>query len=324
MQRSPPFPAGERGVGLARAGERALGVQRHHRVDRAVHVRDAPDVRRDDLDRRDVPRGDQPGELRRRGARELDVDRCHDPRASALATPGARARSGLAPSRFSGSATYGQPYLRPPGGDPGAPAGRSRVADVRELVSAIACRCSRRTRGGRPPVKEAGSEERRTAATSRRTAGSCSTSGTRWRSATTRWAPRCIRSSRGSTFRDFGVNVRISARRAERALPLGGRAGGLPRAGGGVHADRRGRGTAAGQWDYFHCPADTGHVFVGAGDGPCAILMIGLHGPTTNTTRSARSPPATAPRSRRRPTTPNEAYADWAGEYRPVRLPWPP
>ena len=25
------------------------------------------------------------------------------------------------------------------------------------------------------------------------------------------------------------------------------------------------------QWDYFHCPADTRHVFVGAGDGPCAI-----------------------------------------------------
>ena len=28
-------------------------------------------------------------------------------------------------------------------------------------------------------------------------------------------------------------------------------------------------------WDFFHCPAGTEHVFVGAGDGPCAILMIG-------------------------------------------------
>jgi uncharacterized cupin superfamily protein len=28
-------------------------------------------------------------------------------------------------------------------------------------------------------------------------------------------------------------------------------------------------------WDFVHCPADTEHVFVGAGDGPCAILMIG-------------------------------------------------
>jgi oxalate decarboxylase/phosphoglucose isomerase-like protein (cupin superfamily) len=29
------------------------------------------------------------------------------------------------------------------------------------------------------------------------------------------------------------------------------------------------------QWDYFHCPAETRHVIVGAGDGPCAILMLG-------------------------------------------------
>jgi uncharacterized cupin superfamily protein len=29
------------------------------------------------------------------------------------------------------------------------------------------------------------------------------------------------------------------------------------------------------RWDFFHCPPDTRHVFVGAGDGPCAILMIG-------------------------------------------------
>lgn len=29
------------------------------------------------------------------------------------------------------------------------------------------------------------------------------------------------------------------------------------------------------QWDLFHCPAGVNHVFVGAGTGPCAILMIG-------------------------------------------------
>jgi uncharacterized cupin superfamily protein len=28
-------------------------------------------------------------------------------------------------------------------------------------------------------------------------------------------------------------------------------------------------------WDYVHCPPGVSHVFVGAGDGPCAILMIG-------------------------------------------------
>ncbi len=28
-------------------------------------------------------------------------------------------------------------------------------------------------------------------------------------------------------------------------------------------------------WDFVHCPPWTEHVFVGAGSGPCAILMIG-------------------------------------------------
>lgn len=28
-------------------------------------------------------------------------------------------------------------------------------------------------------------------------------------------------------------------------------------------------------WDFVHCPAGTEHIFVGAGDGPCAIFMTG-------------------------------------------------
>src|SRR4029079_17289538 len=28
-------------------------------------------------------------------------------------------------------------------------------------------------------------------------------------------------------------------------------------------------------WDFVHCPPGVAHVFVGAGDGPCAILMLG-------------------------------------------------
>jgi uncharacterized cupin superfamily protein len=28
-------------------------------------------------------------------------------------------------------------------------------------------------------------------------------------------------------------------------------------------------------WDFVHTPAGTEHIFVGAGDGPCAILMVG-------------------------------------------------
>ena len=28
-------------------------------------------------------------------------------------------------------------------------------------------------------------------------------------------------------------------------------------------------------WDFVHCPSGTAHVFVGTGDGPCVILMVG-------------------------------------------------
>jgi uncharacterized cupin superfamily protein len=30
-----------------------------------------------------------------------------------------------------------------------------------------------------------------------------------------------------------------------------------------------------GAWDFVHCPPWTEHIFVGAGDGPCTILMVG-------------------------------------------------
>jgi uncharacterized cupin superfamily protein len=32
-------------------------------------------------------------------------------------------------------------------------------------------------------------------------------------------------------------------------------------------------------WDFVHCPGETKHVFVGAGDGPCVILMVGARRP---------------------------------------------
>jgi uncharacterized cupin superfamily protein len=32
-------------------------------------------------------------------------------------------------------------------------------------------------------------------------------------------------------------------------------------------------------WDFFHCPPDTEHIFVGAGNGPCVILMTGTRRP---------------------------------------------
>jgi quercetin dioxygenase-like cupin family protein len=78
------------------------------------------------------------------------------------------------------------------------------------------------------------------------------------------------------------------------------------------------------RWDFFHCPAGTNHIFVGAGDGPCAILMMGarpdepLHYPV-----SAVAAKYGASVAKGTPN-PEEAYADWPGEFVPVRLPWPP
>ncbi len=78
------------------------------------------------------------------------------------------------------------------------------------------------------------------------------------------------------------------------------------------------------QWDFVHCPAGTRHIFVGAGDGPCAILMIGarpdpeqLHYPVSEVAARYGASAGTAT------DDPDAAYADWPGEYAPVRLPWP-
>ena len=78
------------------------------------------------------------------------------------------------------------------------------------------------------------------------------------------------------------------------------------------------------QWDYFHCPADTRHVIVGAGDGPCAILMLGLaargRDPALPVSDAAARYGASVAKDTEKP---DEAYADWPGDYEPVRLPWP-
>lgn len=77
-------------------------------------------------------------------------------------------------------------------------------------------------------------------------------------------------------------------------------------------------------WDFVHCPAGTDHIFVGAGDGPCAILMVGgrrpdkaLHYPVDE---SAARYGASTPE----PTTdPATAYSDWERTFTPVTVDWP-
>ncbi len=78
------------------------------------------------------------------------------------------------------------------------------------------------------------------------------------------------------------------------------------------------------QWDFVHCPAGTRHIFVGGGNGPCAILMIGarpeverLHYPVSEV--AARHEASASEET----DNPDEAYATWPGEFTPTRLPWP-
>lgn len=77
-------------------------------------------------------------------------------------------------------------------------------------------------------------------------------------------------------------------------------------------------------WDFFHCAPGTNHIIVGAGDGPCAILMAGLRGEEKKlhypVSEVAGRYGASTPEET---DTPRVAYSDWAGEYEPVRAPWP-
>ena len=78
-------------------------------------------------------------------------------------------------------------------------------------------------------------------------------------------------------------------------------------------------------WDFVHCPAGTEHVFVGAGEQPCAILMVGarragatLRYPANDlAARYGASAPQTT-------SDPEEAYTDWPTDFETTRLDWPP
>ena len=78
------------------------------------------------------------------------------------------------------------------------------------------------------------------------------------------------------------------------------------------------------EWDYFHCPAETRHIIVGAGNGPCAILMIGAR-PEVETLLFPVSEVAAkyGASAAKESSEAGEAYADWPGDYEPVRLEWP-
>ena len=77
-------------------------------------------------------------------------------------------------------------------------------------------------------------------------------------------------------------------------------------------------------WDFVHCPAWTEHVFVGAGDGPCAILMVGARGEgkTLNYPPSEVAARYGASASEETDSG-REAYSDWPRNFEQVRATWP-
>ncbi len=80
------------------------------------------------------------------------------------------------------------------------------------------------------------------------------------------------------------------------------------------------------RWDYLHCPPGTHHITVGAGDGPCVILMVGTRGPDVQETEYTVDELAAryGASVERDTNSSKEAYADLARSYAPVPAPWPP
>ncbi len=88
-----------------------------------------------------------------------------------------------------------------------------------------------------------------------------------------------------------------------------------------------------GAWDFFHSPPWTEHAFVGAGDGPCVILMAGARRPVTQSEEWRVRYPVSELAARygasveEETTDPAQAYAtaEWFRRERPSywdSLPW--
>src|SRR5919199_3543489 len=150
----------------------------------------------------------------------------------------------------------------------------------------------------------------------------------RWRKHDT-FGAACVFEHSETSFETFGVNIRVlqpgqpnclyhSESNQEDFLVLAGECLLL--------VDGEERPLRA--WDFVHCPPGTEHVFVGAGDGPSVILMVGGRSEDERllypVAEVAQRHGASAERET---TSPEEAYAPFAPprEERPDRwdeLPW--
>ena len=126
-------------------------------------------------------------------------------------------------------------------------------------------------------------------------------------------------------FPDFGINIHVlqpgqpngryhSENQQEDFLVLGGECI-------AIVEDEEHRLRA---WDFIHCPAGTPHIFVGAGEGPCAILMVGSRREDEHVHYPVNELAAKYGASSQESTdSPPVAYADWASEFPAVEADWP-
>jgi quercetin dioxygenase-like cupin family protein len=78
-------------------------------------------------------------------------------------------------------------------------------------------------------------------------------------------------------------------------------------------------------WDFVHCPPWTRHAFVGAGDGPCVIVMAGSRADGFEVVYAANDVAAKHDASVPEDTSsPDEAYARWGPEERTAYGGWLP
>ncbi len=67
-------------------------------------------------------------------------------------------------------------------------------------------------------------------------------------------------------------------------------------------------------WDFVHCPPWTEHVFVGAGDGPCAVLAVGTRSGVQTLYPASELAQRRGAAVTRETRDPAEAYADLADD----------
>jgi uncharacterized cupin superfamily protein len=130
-------------------------------------------------------------------------------------------------------------------------------------------------------------------------------------------------------FDDYGINIRVvepgqptalyhSESADESFLVLGGECLAL------VQDEER----TLRNGDFLHCPAGTAHVLIGAGDGPCTILMVGGRRGKDATHYPVSEAAARHGASVEQETDdPQEAWAKagWSlADFEPAKLPWPP